>query len=311
MTVKIFFELAQLQTTVSTILTVMFGIVYAWYNYQIFNPVLSIFAIFLVFLFLVAVNVRDNYVDYLVASQKGSPAAEDMIIGREKLKLKDVRLVYSVLGGLSAFIILFLTIQTTIYLLYAAMIAFFIGVLYAAGPLPISSTPTGELFTGIAMGFGVFFAGFYVNTFEVVDFNSATFLQLLIASTPTTIGAINIVFANNICDIEEDVEDHRFTLPYYIGLQKSLMLYRALYYLAYLSIVLSVMIGILPKMTLLSFVSIPFIQRNIQVFMEDQEKEQGLRLAVINAVILAIVILLPFFLSLEKFRLIFASSFKI
>lgn len=298
MTIKHFFTLAQMQTTVTTFLTALFGIVYAWYNYQVFRPILSLFAILLVLLFLMAINIRDNYVDYQVASQKGSSSAEEMVIGRENLAMHEVQQAYLGLGVLSVLIIFFLTTQTTIYLLYAAAGAVLIGVLYAAGPLPISSTPTGEIFTGIAMGFAVFFATFYVNTFDVLRIDGKAILELLLGSMPTTICAINIVLANNICDVEEDVEDNRFTLPYYLGRRKALTLFRILYYIAYLSVIPSVLLGIYPGITLLSLFSFPFIEKNIQKFMKDQEKERGLRLAVINSVILPLAILLPFIVAI-------------
>lgn len=280
MTVKNFFQLAQMQTTITTVLTSFFGAVYAWYNYGIFNPFLTLLALLLVLFFLMAVNIRDNYVDYEVASKKGARSADRMVIGRESLKLKEVRAAYTILGVLSALIILFLTVQTTIFLFFAAVISFAIGVLYTAGPLPISSTPTGEIFTGITMGFGVFFATFYVNTFQVLTFSGSAIIEVLMVSTPTTICAINIVLANNICDLEEDVEDNRYTLPYYIDISKASLLFALLYYVAYLSVVLSVVLDILPLTTILSLLSFPFIQKNINSFMNDSDKNKnrGLRL---------------------------------
>lgn len=298
MTIKNFFALAQMQTTVTTVLTAILGLIYAWYNYGQFHPVLSLLAILLVLLFLMAVNIRDNYVDYQVASKKGSELADEMLIGRENLSLENVRRAYIGLGLISLFIIIYLSVQTTVYLLFAALIAFFIGILYTVGPIPISSTPSGEVFTGISMGFGVFFATFYVNTYAVFDVNTMSVLQLILASTPTTICAINIVLANNICDVEEDVEDNRFTLPYYLGMQKSLSLFRILYYIAYLSILPAILLGALPWLTLLSLLSFSMVQKNIRLFMANQEKERGLRLAVVNSVIIPISILIPLIIQL-------------
>lgn len=298
MTVKNVFKLAQIQTTIGTFLTTLLGIVYAWYNYETFHPLLSSLTILVVILFLLGVNVRDHFVDYEVAFKKGSPLAQEMVIGKENLQLKDVRLIYVVFWITSALIGVYIVTQTTLFALYAALICFLIGILYAAGPLPISSTRYGEVVTGIAMGFGVFFSTFYVNAYAALSFNGLTIVQILLASTPTTIVAINIVLANNICDVEEDVEDNRFTLPYHIGIEKSLLLFKYLYYLAYLTIPVSVMLGIFPKLVLLSLLSFPAVQRNIQLFMGDQDKERGLRLASLNAVIITAAILLSFLMGI-------------
>lgn len=294
MTIKIFFDLAQMQTTIRTFFTSILGVLYACYNYKVFSPILSILTIVFVILFLMAVNIRDNYVDYKMASDKKDISAKNMIIGRKNLKLKDVSLAYTILGLISALIGLYLVSQTSIFALYAALVCFLIGILYAAGPIPISSTPFGEVFTGIAMGFGVFFSTFYVNVFEIIEFNIPSIIEMFLASAPTTILAINIVLANNICDLREDIEDNRFTLVYYIGTNKALVLYKVLYYLAYISIPISVYMGIFPKTVLLSLLSFPLLYKNIKIFMEDQNKDRGLRIAVINSVIISLILVISF-----------------
>lgn len=296
MTFKNFFKLAQMQTTITTFLTAILGVFYSWYNYKLFNPILSILTVLFVLLFLIAVNIRDNYVDYEVAYKKGDLAAENMIIGRERLSLKDVRFAYLIVGIISAIIGLYLVSQTTILAFYAGVTCFLIGILYAAGPVPISSTPFGEVFTGIAMGFGVFFSTLYVNSFQLLEFNIETIIKIFLASTATTIVAINIVLANNICDLEEDMEDNRYSLTYYIGVEKSLFLYKSLYYLAYSSIILSVIVKAYPKIVILSLLSFPLVQKNIQAFMKNQNKDRGLRIAVINSIIIPLSILVTLIL---------------
>ena len=39
-------------------------------------------------------------------------------------------------------------------------------------------------------------------------------------------GIANIMLANNICDVEEDIINNRFTLPYYLGKKNAFNLFK-------------------------------------------------------------------------------------
>ena len=52
------------------------------------------------------------------------------------------------------------------------------------------------------------------------------------------------MLANNICDVERDVVVGRYTLAYYLG-PKALWLFATLYYIAYLSVIVLVVLGFL------------------------------------------------------------------
>ena len=67
---------------------------------------------------------------------------------------------------------------------------------------------------------------------------------LVLIALPNMCCTSNIMLANNICDVERDVQSKRYTLPYYIGQKKALLLYYGLYGVAYLSIVLTVIVGV-------------------------------------------------------------------
>ena len=54
-----------------------------------------------------------------------------------------------------------------------------IGVLYTFGPIPLSSTPFGDFFIGLAYGLGMFLALLYINAFEVIPFDWFTIIQII------------------------------------------------------------------------------------------------------------------------------------
>ena len=92
--------------------------------------------------------------------------------------------------------------------------------------------PLGEIFSGFTMGLGIFVLAVYLNVvtnppfYLTVDFASGAFrldgnlwavLAIVVASLPLVCSIANIMLANNLRDLDTDIENHRYTLVYYIG----------------------------------------------------------------------------------------------
>ena len=56
----------------------------------------------------------------------------------------------------------------------------------------------------------------------------------------------NIMFSDNICDLEQDIRNERYTLPYYLKIPLSLKVFTGLYLFAGLCILIAIALGILP-----------------------------------------------------------------
>jgi len=149
-----------------------------------------------------------------------------MVVGKENIPLKNVRSAYWISGIVALIIGLFLVLQTSLILFYIGFGGMLIGALYTMSPLPINSTPFGEFFVGLSMGVGIFTSMVYINAFDVVQFDWITIAQIIVASIPTSITVMSTSLANNICDLDEDIEDGRFTLPYHIGIDKALIVFK-------------------------------------------------------------------------------------
>ena len=72
-----------------------------------------------------------------------------------------------------------------------------IGYLYTGGPMPISWTPFGELFSGLFMGMIIILLAFFIQTGNINSFVVWISIPIVI-----TIGLINM--ANNIRDRVKD-----------------------------------------------------------------------------------------------------------
>lgn len=294
MTFKQYILLAQVETTTTSLFPAIIGILYAWYNFNSFRLGFTLLGLLTVVLFHLAVNIRDNYLDYYIADKKNADYTQEMVVGKENIPLKTVRLAYIISGAIALVIGLYLALQTSPVLFFIGFGGMLIGILYTFGPIPISSTPSGEFFVGLSMGFCIFTAMVYVNAFDVVQFDLITVGQFIVASVPTSITVMAILLANNICDLEEDIEDNRFTLPYHIGVDKALVVFKYFYYAAYIAIILSVIFGTFPRLVALSLLTFPYVLKNIGIFMQEQDKKTTFMTTIINSAVIPVPLIITF-----------------
>lgn len=102
--------------------------------------------------------------------------------------------------------------------------------------------------------------------------------SLAVGAAGTSIA--NIMLANNICDYETDISNHRYTLTFYIGKPVAVRLYAWLYYGAFAATTLSVLFGIYPVWMLFIWAIFPIVQRNINRFKAKQDKATTFDLAI-------------------------------
>lgn len=199
----------------------------------------------------------------------------------------------------SAALGIYLAVITDAVVLLLGALCFLCGVFYSYGPLPISRQPLGEFFSGLFYGFLIPFILLYINmpkgtyldfslNFQSLNLTLQLFpliTVLLLAVTPFCTTA-NIMLANNICDLEKDVAVKRHTLPYYLGIKKSLYLFAGFYYLTYFAIIIMVILKILSPICLISIFTIIPVQKNINQFYKKQDKAKTFILSVKNYVLI-------------------------
>ena len=296
MTLKQYFMLSQIEYASTSFFPGFMGILYAWYNYDSFHFGYSLLGLLTVGLFQLAISLRDNYLDYYVAESKKADDVQEMIVGKETIPLKNVRFAYYITGALALVIGLFLVFQISFILLFIVLGGMLIGILYTFGPIPLSSTPFGDFFIGLAYGLGIFLALLFINAIDVIIFDWLTIIQMIIASIPTAITVMSVSLANNISDLDEDIEDGRFTLPYYIGVDKALVVFKSLYYAGYIAIILSIIFGTFPRFVALALLTFPYVFKNIQIFMDEQDKQTTFLTTIKNSIVIPIPLILTFFI---------------
>lgn len=284
--IKRFLHYVEIMTKITSVFAFVMTIAFLFYKKQPVDWRLTLLFFISMFLFDLTTTAINNYIDTKTNHQT------------LQFKRKTALIIIFVLLGMSIASGLYLAYLTDIVVLILGALCFVCGVLYTYGPLPISRQPLGELFSGIFYGLLIPFILLYINmprdTFVTlrlsmktigVDMQVAPVMAVLLLSVAPVCTTANIMLANNICDLEKDIAVKRYTLPYYIG-KKALYLFAALYYLAYASIIIMVIIQILPLVCLATLLTIWAVQKNINTFFERQIKAETFVLAVKNYMII-------------------------
>ena len=298
MSFSAFLKLVEIQTKIASITPFLLGNLYLFYQYD--NFYLSRFIFMLISLLAVDMGTTavNNYQDYMRAKKKKGYNYEihNAIVNYE-LSEKLVKKTIAVLFLIAVFSGILLYLNTDIVVILIGILSFLIGILYTSGPIPISRTPSGEFFSGFFMGFFIPFLSVYIHNLDIINLNIISkqlnftliypdIINIFLFTLPLILGIANIMLANNICDIEDDIENNRYTLPVYIGRKKSLNLFKTLYYISYLSIILSVILGVLPYYSLAALISFLAVKKNISLFYLKQSKKDTFILSVKNFAII-------------------------
>ncbi len=312
MTISSFFKLVEIRTKVASIIPYLLGSVYTLYAFDTFKPVNAILMFLSMIIFDMTTTAINNYIDYTKAIKKDGYGYEvHNAITAHNLNIRAVRFVIFAMLFTSAILGLILALRTDYIVLLLGILCFAIGVLYTFGPLPISRTPFGEVFSGITMGLILTFITIYIHIFDQniigISFSKNILLMSLDLKTLFNISLIcipliacisNIMLANNICDMAEDLPNKRYTLPLYIGKENALLLWECLYYIAYLGIILGIILKVLPLISLIVLFTLIPVLKNIHSFKAKQVKSMTFIYAIKNFMILNVAYILTLILGL-------------
>ena len=296
-----FLKLVEIQTKVASMVPFALGTVWAVYRYGELSFLNFLLMLVSLLCFDMATTAINNYMDYKRARKvSGYNYEEHNAIVRDKLKESTVIaviLTLLVIASVSGFV---LFLQTSPVVLIIGVLSFMVGIFYSYGPVPISRIPLGEAFSGFFMGFVITFLSTFIHIHDKIGvvllsyqdnmlsitLNTVEILQIFLVSLPAVLGIANIMLANNICDIEDDIVNKRYTLPIYIGKEKALKLFKILYNIAYVDILILLFLRVLPLTSALVILTFPIVNKNIRVFFGEQTKKNTFVLSVKNFLII-------------------------
>jgi len=275
----------------------LFATLFSLYRYKNINILNLILMFISLLLFDMTTTAINNYMDYKKAVDRDYRDNHN-IIGIRSIPVGTVRFTILLMLSAAAAAGLILTIKTGWIVLILGIISFMIGILYTFGPVPISRMPLGEILSGFMMGFVIVFLSVYIHTPAmagmtlnagelILYLDLSEVMAVVFVAAPFVFIISNLMLANNICDLEQDIRNNRFLLPYFIGEKKALILFRFSYYGAYGFIILSVLMRFLPVFSLLSLATFPLVRKNILDFEARHIKSETFVLSVKNLTIIS------------------------
>lgn len=312
MKIKAFLKLVEIQTKVASVIPYVTALLYVLYSTKHLNWLNMLVMFFSMVIFDMTVTALNNYFDYKRAEKKHGYNYEiHNSIVQYGLKTSTVKATIAVMVTISAALGLLLVYRTNLITLVLGGLCFVIGFAYSYGPMPISRTPFGEIFSGLTMGLGIPFITYYVNVYDsnvlnlslvgrglTVSMDIYQLAGIVLVSLPAVFGIANIMLANNICDIEDDLPNKRYTLPIVVGREKAITLLKILFALAYVAIVGAVVLGVLPLYSLLALLTIIPLSKNVKMFVANPTKKDTFGAIVGSFVMLNVALLLTIGLGL-------------
>lgn len=309
LTLPIFLEFIEIKTKITWFFPLTTALLWASYSshpIDVVNTLLFVVASFLVDMSTTAVN---NVMDYQKALDEDYKFSHNLI-GRYGLNVKDLTGLIYVILGVASILSIFLLLRTDWLLLPFGAACFIIAIFYTYGPIPISRFPLGEIFSGMTEGFGIFFLTLYIqqpNLYMISTWNPkqiAFFIQpgnvltVFLLSLPFVALTANIMLANNICDVEQDINNQRFTLPLYIGRQSSLLLYQIVAVVPWLMLLIYPLLGYLSLISLVGLLAFPLAYRSMKIFVAAPGKQTTFIESIKSYILFSVVYLIVFVINI-------------
>ena len=282
-----FNALVQIQTIIISALPYIIGSLMASYYYHHFDLSYCLWLFLAVISFHLAVNGHNQYTDYL-RDKKSHVTSYNNILEKFNISRNWARNVIILLTLVSATIGIILSFKVGWIILLIGFFSYLIGYCYSGGPYPILKTPFGEPASGITMGYNITLLGIYVNIYNIHPFDSFFWAKAIIVACPAIFAIANVMLANNICDVEEDVKIGRKTLPFYIGRKNALIVLCIYYVLAYIFLILSVVLHYLPTLAFGGLLTIPLVYRSTRTFVKDPHKETTFKGILMNVLLVLV-----------------------
>ncbi|HJG17000.1 prenyltransferase [Limosilactobacillus vaginalis] len=280
MSLDVFLELVEIKAKTASILPMLLGVCMSVYYYHSFNLINSILFFIAMLLFNMAVDMMDNYNDYNHAVDTEDYKKNTNIIGREKISPRLVLTLILIFSIIAAGIGIYLVTRVGLPLLWMGIFCFAVGILYSSGPFPMNGLPVGEFFSGFTMGFMIMLISVYINKTGIFDSSWSNLLKIWLVALPCELWISNLMLANNICDAQEDEDNHRHTIIHFIGVQQGLNSFTTKNVIAFLAIITAVMARLAPWTMLLTLLIIPFVVKQTKLLYHEQVKKRTFPCAV-------------------------------
>ncbi|MBI5144502.1 MAG: 1,4-dihydroxy-2-naphthoate octaprenyltransferase [Candidatus Omnitrophica bacterium] len=255
----------------ATIVPVVLGSAAAWHDTSLFSWPKFWLALIGAVLIHSGTNLANDYFDHLSGCDEANPnptpfsggsrvIQEGLIPARKVIYMSSLCFL---LGGVIGLYLNYLSGKNVILTL--GIIGIFLGIFYTAKPFRIGYGSFGELAVGIGFGPLMVLGAYYV---QAQNLQFETFF----ISIPIGILIALVLFINEFPDYEADRSVGKRTLVVILGKRNAMILYHILLSSVYLFVIISILLGYMPMIGILTVLSIPLALKAFSVAKDNFEK---------------------------------------
>jgi 1,4-dihydroxy-2-naphthoate octaprenyltransferase len=260
---SIWFRASRPWTYTAAIIPVALGTIVAVYD-GVFHPGLFILTLLGSVLIQGGTNFVNDYYDHI----KGTDSPDSLSMGgalvRGDLTPRQVLVAGLLCFGAGALIGLYLVSVAGPLILWLGILSILVGFFYTAGPYALAYVGLGEIAVFFFMGPVIVLGSYYVQTQTIT-------LPAVLSSLPVAFLVAAILHANNLRDLEDDRRLGKRTLATILGRNGANIEYYILIGGTYLSLVIIVLLGAAPGLTLISALSLPTALRLVRIVATERE----------------------------------------
>ncbi|WP_249871153.1 1,4-dihydroxy-2-naphthoate polyprenyltransferase [Oceanobacillus saliphilus] len=195
-----------------------------------------------------ATNMFNEYYDFVRGLDTDQSVGIGGSIVRDGIAPQKIRNLAFAFYGVSILLGVYICMASSWWIAVIGLVCMAFGYLYTGGPLPISYTPFGELFSGVLMGTVIIGITYFIQTGTVTA-------EVIWISIPVTIFIGSINLSNNIRDRDGDELGGRKTIAILIGRENAITLLAVSMLIAYGITAILIVLGILPLWSFITFFS--------------------------------------------------------
>lgn len=237
-------------------------------NIAAYDSVVNLWLLALVLIGSIAIQLGTNLINDYYDYRKGTDGPHSLGTGGSLLR-GDLTPRQVLVGGLLAFAVgsaigLYLVSVTGPFIFWLGLFSVITGFLYTAGPFALAYVGLGEVAVFIFMGPVIVIGSYYVQAGKVT-------WPVLLASLPVGFLVAAILHANNLRDLESDRKIGKRTLATLLGRAGANVEYYVLVVGTYLSLAITVVLGIVPWLTLITILTLPLAIRLMRIVAAETE----------------------------------------
>ena len=247
----------------ATLVSIILGTVIAWTRNDTFNPTYFALAFLGGICAHLGTNVANDYYDHKSRNDEVNKEFVRPFSGGSRTIQQGLLTPREVLGGalffftVAASIGVYLALTNRPIVLALAVVGLISGFFYTAPPFAWASKGVGEALVGINFGALMTLGAYYAQT-------QTLRLEPVVASIPVSLLIVAVLYINEFPDYVADKAVGKRTLVVRLGRGKAACGYAVIVFSAYVSVLLSVLLGITPAYTLLALVPLPLAVESVR-----------------------------------------------